>query len=278
MRIIETVAEMANLSREVPRPLGLVPTMGALHRGHLSLVRRARAENATLAVSIFVNPTQFGPQEDLATYPRDLARDLELLRAESVDLVFTPPVSEVYPPGFTTWVRVTELEDRLEGASRPGHFRGVATVVTKLFSLIRPNRAYFGQKDGQQTVIVRRLERDLNLGVEVVVAPTIREPDGLALSSRNVYLTPEQRQAAPIIYAALRRAEASYGAGNRDADSLRQLVRETLDAEPLVERIHYVSLADTANLVELGVIESPAMLSVAAQFGRTRLIDNIMLE
>ena len=257
--------------------LGLVPTMGALHDGHLSLVRRARAENETLAVTIFVNPTQFGAAEDLSTYPRPLEADLAALLRENVDLVYIPTVEEVYPPGFNTWVDVPGLGDRLEGAHRPGHFRGVATVVTKLFSLIRPDRAYFGQKDGQQTVVIRRLARDLDMGVEVVVVPTVREADGLALSSRNVYLTAEERRVAPVLYRALCEAQRLWEEGVKDAEALREEVRKILEAEPLVERIDYVSVADADTLEELDTIEGRTMVSVAVQIGRLRLIDNVIL-
>ena len=278
MKIIETVPKMVEACREALRPLGLVPTMGALHEGHLALVRRAREENQSVAVSIFVNPTQFGPQEDLSRYPRDLERDLGLLRQAGCDLVFTPNPSAIYPPGFSTWVDVGPLADKLEGAFRPGHFRGVATVVAKLLNITRPDRAYFGQKDGQQTVVVRQLVRDLDLRVEVVVVPTVRDIDGLALSSRNVYLTPQQRQAAPVIYQALCRAERLWGDGVRDAEQLRQEVRRTLESEPLIERIDYVSVADADSLDELDIIQNRAMVSVAVKLGTPRLIDNIILE
>ena len=221
MQVIRTARDMAAVCRDAARPLGLVPTMGALHEGHLSLVRQARAENETLAATIFVNPAQFGATEDLSAYPRPLEDDLAALLAQNADLVYVPPVEEVYPPGFDTWVDVPGLGDRLEGAHRPGHFRGVATVVAKLFGLIRPDRAYFGQKDGQQTVVIRRLTRDLDLGVDVVVAPTVREPDGLALSSRNVYLSDEERNAAPVVYRSLCEARRLWEGGVRDADVLR---------------------------------------------------------
>ena len=260
-----------------PRPLGLVPTMGALHEGHLALVRRARQENVAVAASIFVNPTQFGPQEDLATYPRDMDRDLALLEAEGVDLVYTPPPQEVYPPGFDTWVDPGAMGQRLEGAVRPGHFRGVATVVTKLLSVIRPERAYFGQKDGQQLAVIRQLERDLNLGVEIVGVPTVRDSDGLALSSRNAYLTPAQRRAAPVIYRALAEAKRLWDGGERDAGNLKEAVHALLKTEPLLEEIDYVSVADANTLEELERIEGPAMVSTAARLGRTRLIDNVLL-
>ena len=277
MQVIRTARDMAAMCWDAPRPLGLVPTMGALHEGHLSLVRQARGENETLAATIFVNPTQFGATEDLSTYPRPLEDDLAALLAENADLVYVPPVEEVYPLGFDTWVDVPGLGDRLEGAHRPGHFRGVATVVAKLFGLIRPDRAYFGQKDGQQTVVIRRLARDLNLGVDVVVAPTVREPDGLALSSRNVYLSDEERNAAPVVYRSLCEARRLWEGGVRDADMLRIEARRVLDAEPRVARIDYVSVADVETLEELDTIDGRAMVSVAVQIGRPRLIDNIVL-
>jgi pantoate--beta-alanine ligase len=278
MRIIESVPEMTKACRETSRLLGLVPTMGALHEGHLALVRRARQENQSVAVSIFVNPTQFGPQEDLSKYPRDLERDVDLLRQERCDLVFAPSPTAIYPPGFDTWVDVGPLGNKLEGAFRPGHFRGVATVVAKLLNITKPDRAYFGQKDGQQTVVVRQLVRDLDLGVEVVVVPTVRHTDGLALSSRNVYLTPQQRQAAPIIYHALCEANRRWRDGTRNADKLRQEVRWLLKSEPLIERIDYVSVADAGTLDELDFIQGRAMVSVAVKLGTPRLIDNIILE
>ncbi len=277
MRIIDNIREITQTCGELPRSLGLVPTMGALHEGHLALVRKARSDNAAVAVSIFVNPTQFGDGEDLELYPRNLERDLELLRREGVDLVFTPGPGDVYPPGFNTWVNVDNLAEKLEGASRPGHFRGVATVVTKLFNLIRPDRAYFGQKDGQQTVVIRQLVRDLDMGLEVVVVPTVRDDDGLALSSRNVYLTPEQRRAAPVVYRAVCQAQELWRQGERDGDQLRQAVRSILDQEALLEKIDYVSVADAETLEELATVGAPALVSVAVYLGRTRLIDNIVL-
>ena len=277
MRTLTTNAETTQAVQSCPRPLGLAPTMGALHEGHLALVRRARAENATVAVSIFVNPTQFGPQEDLAQYPRDLERDLALLEAEGVDLVYAPPPEEVYPAGFDTWVEPGVLAQRLEGAARPGHFRGVATVVAKLFNVVRPDRAYFGQKDGQQLAVIRQLARDLNLGVAIMAVPTVRDVDGLALSSRNAYLTARERQAAPILYRALTRAKELWQRGERDAATLRQAVRVTLAEEPLIKDIDYVSVADAATLEELERVDGPAMVSLAAWLGKTRLIDNLLL-
>jgi len=241
------------------------------------LVQRARAENDRVAVSIFVNPTQFGPNEDLATYPRDLPRDLELLRAADVDLVWAPPVSEMYPPGFQTYVTVEEVSRVLEGAARPVHFRGVATVVARLFLVCQPDRAYFGQKDAQQVVVVQQMVRDLGFPVQIVVCPTVREPDGLALSSRNVYLTPEQRRAAPVLYRALRAAQEAWQRGEHDGECLRAIMRAVLSEEPLA-RIEYVSAADLHTLQELGDTSQGVLLSLAVRIGRTRLIDNIRLE
>jgi pantoate--beta-alanine ligase len=278
MRILETNQEMARTCRECSRPLGLVPTMGALHEGHGMLVRRARAENKTVAVSIFVNPAQFGPQEDLRKYPRDLEGDLRLLRREEADLVFVPTVAEIYPPGFDTWVDTGALADLLEGAIRPGHFRGVATVVTKLLNLTRPDRAYFGQKDGQQVTIVRKLAQDLCLGTDIIVVPTVREPDGLAFSSRNAFLTSAQRKAAPVVYRALCRAQGLWQNGERDAELLRREVRAVLECEPLIDSIDYVSVAADESLEELEKVEGRAMVSVAVRLGATRLIDNVILE
>ena len=277
MQTLTTNTATTQYVRTCSRPLGLVPTMGALHEGHLALVRRARAENATVAASIFVNPTQFGPQEDLATYPRDMERDLALLEAEGVDLVYAPTPEEVYPTGFDTWVEPGALADKLEGAVRPGHFRGVATVVTKLFNVITPDRAYFGQKDGQQLAVIRQLVRDLNLGVEIVAVPTVRAADGLALSSRNAYLTPEQRAAAPVICRALSEARELWLNGEQDAETLRKATRNILEAEPLIQEIDYVSVADATSLVELERVDGPAMLSTAVMLGQTRLIDNVLL-
>ena len=251
--------------------------MGALHEGHLALVRSARQENPFVVVSIFVNPTQFGPQEDLATYPRDMRRDLALLEAEGVDLAYTPSPDEVYPPGFDTWVEPGALADRLEGAVRPGHFRGVATVVAKLFNVVGPDRAYFGQKDGQQLAVIRQMVRDLNMGVEIVAVPTVRDADGLALSSRNAYLTQEQRRAAPVIFRALSRAEEIWRGGETGAETLRNSVREVLASEPSIDGIDYVSVADSKTLTELEQVNGPAIVSTAVRLGTTRLIDNVLL-
>ena len=277
MRVLSTVAVMVEACRRAERPLGLVPTMGYLHEGHLALVSRARSENTTLAVSIFVNPAQFGPAEDFATYPRDVERDLSLLEREGVDLVFTPTFQEMYPQGSVTWVETGELSRRLEGEHRPEHFSGVATVVAKLFNMVRPDRAYFGQKDGQQVAVIKRMSADLNLGVEVVVVPTVREADGLAISSRNVHLTEEERHAAPVIYRALSSAQGMWQKGQRDAEALRREVWRVLREEPLVKAIDYVSVADVATLEELETARSTAMVSVAVHIGKARLIDNVVL-
>jgi pantoate--beta-alanine ligase len=275
--ILTTPAAMQRWRRQHPGDLGFVPTMGYLHEGHLALVRRARAENALTVVSIFVNPTQFGPGEDFERYPRDEVRDLALLRDAGVDAVYLPSAADMYPPGYQTYVTVEELTRRLEGAARPGHFRGVATVVLKLFNAVSPTRAYFGRKDAQQLRVIRRMVRDLDLPIEIVPCDIVREPDGLAMSSRNVYLSPAQRAAAPIVRQALDAAAAAWAAGERDAGALRQVVRETIASEPLAE-LEYVSLADDETLDELeGQVDRPALLSLVVRFGPTRLLDNIEL-
>ncbi len=276
MHVVESAPEVRRLRRELTGSWGLVPTMGYLHAGHLSLVERAREQNDRVGVSIFVNPTQFGPTEDLAAYPRDLDRDLALLRSAGADLVWVPPVSEVYPPGFQTYIAVEEVTKPLEGASRPGHFRGVATVVAILFNVFRPDRAYFGQKDAQQVVVIRQMARDLAFPLEIVVCPTLREGDGLALSSRNIYLTPEQRAAAPVLNRALRAAGDAWYSGVRDGEALRGIMRAVLDAEPLA-RTEYVSAADPRTLLELGDASRGVLLSMAVRIGRARLIDNMLL-
>ena len=278
MRVIESKDEMRQASRASGRPLGLIPTMGALHDGHLSLVDRAGHDCTSVAVSIFVNPSQFGEGEDFTDYPRDLDADLEMLRQRGVDLVFVPEVSEVYPPGFDTWVDIGPIADRLEGAARPGHFRGVATVVAKLFGIVGPDRAYFGQKDGQQTIVVRKMSQDLDLGVEVVVLPTVREPDGLAMSSRNVRLSNEQRLAAPAVYRALSAGRMAWEGGEEDATAIRGAVSRVLASDPLLGPVDYVSLASTSSLEELDNATSGAMLSTAVHLSSIRLIDNLILK
>jgi pantoate--beta-alanine ligase len=277
MKVVVDLGSLRTHIASLPRPLGLVPTMGYLHAGHLSLVRLAKRESASVGVSIFVNPSQFGPQEDLTAYPRDLPRDLAQLEAEGVDVVWTPRAEDVYPEGFQTWVSVEEVTRRLEGAHRPGHFRGVATVVSKLFHAFEPQRAYFGQKDAQQVAVVRRMTRDLDFPIEIVVGPTIREPDGLAMSSRNVYLEPAQRQAATVLNRALRAAGESFEAGEHDADGLRRILNEILASEPLA-RPQYISVADPDSLEELQGPVQRALLSTAVVIGKTRLIDNVTVE
>lgn len=278
MRTVTSIQELREARRALPGPVGFVPTMGYLHQGHLALVRRARAENASVAVSIFVNPTQFGPTEDFERYPRDPERDATLLREAGVDLLFMPPPAEMYPPGYDTWVDVGGVTARLEGAERPGHFRGVATVVTKLFNLVQPDRAYFGQKDAQQLVVIQKLTRDLNLPVEIVPCPTVREPDGLAMSSRNVYLTPEERREALALSRALHEAERLFAAGERDAGVLRDRVRAVISEGAPRGRIDYVSVADAETLAELEWVDRRALVSLAVRFPSARLIDNTVLE
>ncbi|MCL4231673.1 MAG: pantoate--beta-alanine ligase [Dehalococcoidia bacterium] len=256
---------------------GFVPTMGYLHEGHLALVRRSCAENFRTVVSIFVNPAQFGPGEDFERYPRDEVRDLELLRECGVDAVYLPSAAEMYPHGYQTAVDVQRVTRPLEGAARPGHFRGVTTVVAKLLNAVEPDRAYFGRKDAQQLRVVQRMVRDLDMGVEIVPCEIVREADGLAMSSRNVYLSPEQRAAAPVIYRALCSARERYQAGERDADALRSLVNDLIYPVPGAE-IEYVSLADDQELDEIdGEITGPALLSLVVRFGHTRLLDNVEL-
>ena len=277
MDALATPAEMRAWREGRSAGIGLVPTMGYLHEGHLALAHRSLAENAATVASIFVNPAQFGPGEDFERYPRDEARDLRLLRELGVDAVYLPSAAAMYPDGYETWVTVERTARRLEGASRPAHFRGVATVVTKLFNAVRPDRAYFGRKDAQQLRLVRRLARDLDLPVDVVACDTVREADGLAMSSRNAYLSPEDRAAAPVLSRALAAVAARFAAGERSADALRAAARATLETEPRAA-IDYVSLAESASLAEIeGVVDGPALLSLAARFGPVRLIDNVEL-
>ncbi len=277
MKIVTTLPELRTARRSLPGPVGFVPTMGYLHAGHISLVQAARADCASVVVSIFVNPTQFGPNEDLARYPRDLPRDLSLLEAAGVDLVWTPTPEVMYPSGFQTWVEVDALTRPLEGEVRPGHFRGVTTIVAKLFNAVGPDKAYFGQKDAQQAAVIRRMTKDLDFPIEIVVCPILREADGLAMSSRNVYLNPKERQAATVLFRSLSVAKAAYDSGERDAESLRALARDTVNAEPLA-RLQYVSCADYDSLEELETVRGKALLSMAVYMGKTRLIDNFVLE
>ncbi|MEW6029862.1 MAG: pantoate--beta-alanine ligase [Chloroflexota bacterium] len=277
MMIAASLDELRSARRLLDEPVGFVPTMGYLHEGHISLARRAREECRSVVASIFVNPTQFGPNEDLSKYPRDLERDLRLLEPVGVDLVWTPTPEEMYPPGFQTWVEVEGLTRPLEGAARPGHFRGVTTVVAKLFNAVQPQVAYFGQKDAQQAAVIRRMTRDLDFPIEVVVCPTVREADGLAMSSRNAYLNADERRAATVLFRALSAAKVAFEKGERDAGRLRQVVTETVSAEPLA-KLQYVSCADYDTLEELENVTGKSLLSMTVFIGKTRLIDNFVLE
>ncbi|HLC23223.1 MAG TPA: pantoate--beta-alanine ligase [Dehalococcoidia bacterium] len=276
MEVVETLPDLKRERRHLKEPVGFVPTMGALHEGHLTLVRRAKKENASVVVSIFVNPAQFGPKEDLARYPRDVPRDLGMLGKEGADLIFVPNARVIYPEGFNTWVEVEKVTERLEGERRPGHLRGVATVVNKLFNMVEPARAYFGEKDAQQLAVIKRMVADLNMNVEVVPCPIIREWDGLARSSRNVFLSPEERKAATVLYRSLKLAEDMWEKGERNAARIRSEVTALIKKEPLAE-ISYVSIADPDTLVELDTIKGKALASLAVKVGKTRLIDNVTL-
>ena len=276
MKTITQLALLRLARSKLPEPVGLVPTMGYLHAGHISLVERARQECASVVVSIFVNPTQFSPTEDLSSYPRDLEHDLKLLASAGTDLVWTPTPEEMYPEGYQTWVTLDELVKPLEGAMRPTHFKGVATVVGKLFNCVQPQKAYFGQKDAQQAAVIRRMSADLNFPVEVVICPIVRAEDGLALSSRNVYLNAEERKAATVLSRALKAAGAAFENGEKNANSLRRIMTDIINGESLA-RLQYVSCADYDSLLELEVIQGKALLSMAVYFRNTRLIDNLVL-
>ena len=279
MHVVESLAEMKALARawrRAGRTIGFVPTMGYLHEGHLSLVRESKARADVTVVSIFVNPTQFGPNEDFQKYPRDLAKDKAYLETGGVDCLFYPAAAEVYPPGYRTAVEVTGLQDKLCGRSRPGHFRGVATVVFKLFEVVRPDLAFFGAKDAQQVLIIRRMAADLDLDLEIVTCPIVREPDGLALSSRNAYLDPEERKAALVLSTSLRWAERSVAAGERDAARLAAGIRSVIEAEPLA-RIDYVEAVDPETLEPVAEVRGEVLVALAVFFGSTRLIDNTRL-
>ena len=279
MQVLNTIEEFRQAKSAFTGLWGLVPTMGYLHAGHLSLVKRARAENDRVAVSIFVNPTQFGPNEDLAAYPRDLDRDLKLLEPLGVDLVFNPTPEVMYPPNFQTYVTVEEITKYLEGAARPTHFRGVATVVVKLFNIVGAERAYFGQKDAQQVIVIKRMVKDLDLPIQIVVCPTMRERDGLAMSSRNTYLDDEQRQAAPVLYRALCAAKDAFDQGERDGYTLRSIMHRIIEAEPQA-KLDYVSAADATTLQETSTIDEARglLLSMAVRIGKPRLIDNFLYD
>jgi pantoate--beta-alanine ligase len=277
MIIVTTLEELSYARNLLDGPVGLVPTMGYLHQGHISLVNKAKEECKSVITSIFVNPTQFAPTEDLAKYPRDLERDLKLLEAAGVDIVWTPTPEIMYPAGFQTWVEVEKLTKPLEGAMRPSHFRGVTTVVSKLFNATRPDKAYFGQKDAQQAAVIRQMTRDLSYPIEIVICPIFREADGLAMSSRNTYLSPEERQAATVLYRSLSAAKDAFTKGERNAEKLRQIVKDVVTSEPRAQ-LQYVSCADYDTLAELDTVVGKSLLSMAVYMGKTRLIDNFVLE
>jgi pantoate--beta-alanine ligase len=277
MKEVNSLDELRKARLSLDPEVGFVPTMGYLHEGHLSLIRCAKDECKSVVVSIFVNPTQFGPNEDLSKYPRDLKRDLDLIRPLGVDLVWTPTPEIMYPQGYQTWVEVEALTKGLEGALRPGHFKGVTTVVAKLFNAVQPHKAYFGQKDAQQAAVLRQLTRDLNFPIEVIVCPTVREADGLAMSSRNKYLEGDDRKAATVLFRALSAAKDAYKNGERSAEKLRTIMKDVLASEPRAQ-MQYVSCADYDTLEELDVIKGKTLLSMAVRFGKTRLIDNFVLE
>ena len=281
MEIINRRQRMTSVARKIRREqdktIGLVPTMGALHEGHLSLVREARRMCDVVVVSVFVNPAQFGPGEDFEHYPRDLTKDTALLTDYNVDYIFAPTVEEIYPRGFSTYVNVEGLSEQLEGASRPGHFRGVATVVTVLFNTVRPDFAFFGQKDAQQALVIRRLVRDLAFDTEIVLLPIVREDSGLAISSRNLYLTPDEQQSAAVIHLALKKAKAAFKEGERSSGRLAELIRSTIESEPRA-RLDYVAITDAESLDKVDRIdERPTLVAIAAYIGKTRLIDNMIL-
>ena len=281
MEIINRRQRMSSVARKIRREqdktVGLVPTMGALHEGHLSLVREARRMCDVVVVSVFVNPAQFGPGEDFEHYPRDLTKDTALLTDYNVDYIFAPPVEEIYPKGFSTYVNVEGLSDQLEGASRPGHFRGVATIVTVLLNTVRPDFAFFGQKDAQQALVIRRLVKDLAFDTEIVILPIVREDSGLAISSRNLYLTPDEQNSATVIHKALVQAKSAFKDGERNANRLMELIRSTVESEPRA-RLDYVTVADAETLEKIDRIdERPTLIALAAYVGKTRLIDNTIL-
>ncbi len=277
MKVVETIAEMKQVRSELTGPVGLWPTLGYLHEGHLTMVRRSVAENDFTIVSIFVNPTQFGPSEDFDRYPQDYPRDLAMLEKEKTDIVFMPSADEMYPRHFNSWVEVDKVTERLEGTSRPGHFRGVTTVVAKLFNIVQPTKAYFGQKDAQQLLVIKKMVADLNMNLEVITCPTVRESDGLAMSSRNSYLTPEERRAAAILYQALNLARQLWSQGEKDAGKIRRKMAQLIQQQPLTT-IDYISIADTVTLEELDEVKPPALVSLAVTIGKPRLLDNVVLE
>ncbi len=277
MDVIDSIEGLRKVRKAITGSVGLVPTMGALHAGHIALVRQAKAENDHVIVTIFVNPTQFAQNEDLSKYPRDIPRDLDMLRQAGVDLVFTPTADQIYPAGFQTWIEVERVAQGLEGVRRPGHFRGVATVVAKLFNLTQPDCAYFGQKDAQQAAVIKQMVRDLNFPLRIRICPTVREADGLAMSSRNVYLSEQQRRSASIIRHSLEAASVVYEKGERDPIAIRVVIEDVLKREPLAQ-VDYVSIADAVSLQELDTAsEQPILVSLVVRMGTTRLLDNMLL-
>jgi pantoate--beta-alanine ligase len=277
MKVIEKITDIRKWRRQLKGQVGFVPTMGYLHDGHLSLVKQAKEETDTVVVSIFVNPTQFGPKEDFKSYPHDIKRDLAMLKPLT-DVVFLPADNEIYPEGFDTWIVPGDITERLEGAARPGHFRGVATVVAKLLNIVQPDRAYFGQKDAQQVAVIKKMVADLDMNLEIVACPTVREPDGLAMSSRNIYLSREQRRAATVLYRALTLAQELWEQSEKEAGVIRHEMTELVEKESLAD-ISYISIAHPGTLKEmLHQIKPPALVSLAVKFGKTRLIDNVVLE
>ena len=276
MQVVHTIAGMKKLRRECADSVGLAPTMGFLHEGHLALARQAKFENAVAVATIFVNPTQFGPGEDFKSYPRDLDRDLALLDEVKTDIVFVPSDKEMYPRGYDTWVEVRGITAKLEGKSRPTHFQGVTTVCNKLFQIIEPDRAYFGQKDAQQAIVIQRMVSDLNMNLDIVVCPTVRESDGLAMSSRNTYLTMDERTSAVVLYKSLCLAKDMYDRGERDAAVIKQAMNSLISGVAAA-KIDYISIADTDTLDEVDMIGGKALVSLAVRLGKPRLIDNIIL-
>ncbi|MFC2015165.1 pantoate--beta-alanine ligase [Chloroflexota bacterium] len=277
MKVVETIAEVKKARNKLKGTVGLFPTLGYLHEGHLSLVRRSSQENDYTISSIFVNPTQFGPSEDFKNYPREFQRDLTMLEEAGVEFVFMPSTEEMYPKGYNTWVDIEKITELLEGASRPTHFRGVTTVVAKLFNILEPTRAYFGQKDAQQLLVIRKMVADLNMNLEVITCPTVREPDGLAMSSRNSYLNPEERRAAVVLHQSLNLASKMWAEGEKDAVKIRAEMQTLIQQQPLAT-IDYISIADTATLEELDEVKPLALVSLAVKIGKPRLLDNVILE
>jgi pantoate--beta-alanine ligase len=276
MQTARSIDEMKRLRKAVRGSVGFVPTMGYLHEGHLELVRLAKNENRVAVVSIFVNPAQFAPNEDFKAYPRDLDSDLAMLESIGADIVFIPGDKDMYPAGYDTWVEVKGITQTLEGRSRPTHFQGVTTVCNKLFNIVEPDKAYFGQKDAQQALVIQKMVADLNMNLEIVVAPTIREKDGLAMSSRNTYLTAEDRAAAPVLHKALQLARDMHGKGERDAILIKNAMTKLISAMPAA-KIDYISIADIGTLQEVNEIRGRVLVSLAVKIGKPRLIDNIIL-